>query len=413
MRILITGCTYFPSRNGQAIFTINLAEGLAAQGHEVLVVIPKIKETPILEKRNGVDIIQVPALNLSRLHEESATPIFPVKEVRPILERFSPDIIHIHDHYPLSRTFVDEARKLRIKVVGTNHFVPENLTPYIPGHSIARPLLNFVMWKWMLSTFNLLDFATAPSKTAAEILRDQKFKLPVYPISCGVNTKRFKVEPDIDIRQWREKYNLAVDKPIFLFVGRVDSEKNIEVLINAVRIRKRKDIQLVIAGNGANKKHLESITHNYGVGDQVKFLGFVPNEDLPALLNVSDIFTMPSEAELLSIASLEAMACGKPLLLANARALPELVHNGMNGYLFEPGSSIDAARKIDILLERQQEWKIMGEKSLQIVQAHTIENTIAGYTILYEYLINGQGMPDPIKEWMTIRPGSTINTSYA
>jgi glycosyltransferase involved in cell wall biosynthesis len=172
-------------------------------------------------------------------------------------------------------------------------------------------------------------------------------------------------------------------------------------------------MQLAIAGNGANKKHLESIIHHYGLEDQVKFLGFIPNEDLPALLNVSDIFTMPSEAELLSIASLEAMACGKPLLLANAKALPELVHNGMNGFLFEPGSSIDAAKKIDILLERKQNWKIMGEHSLQMVQAHTIENTISGYTILYEYLINGQGMPDPIKEWMIIRPGSTINSSYA
>ena len=57
MRILITGCTYFPSRNGQAIFTINLAEGLAAKGNKVLVVIPKLKGLPSLSKRNGVDII--------------------------------------------------------------------------------------------------------------------------------------------------------------------------------------------------------------------------------------------------------------------------------------------------------------------------------------------------------------------
>ena len=406
MRILITGCTYFPSRNGQAIFTINLAEGLAAQGHTILVVIPRLKETPSLTERNGVKIIQTPAFDLSFVHSESAMSLFPIRKVRTILNEFQPDIIHIHDHYPLSKAFVIEAKKRHIKVVGTNHFVPDNLSPYIPGYKYFKSFYNQIMWKWMLSTYNQLDFATAPSRTAAEILRNQNIKLPVYPISCGVDTSRFKLDSLIEKQIWREKYHLDPEKPVFLFVGRVDAEKKIDVLVKALNIRQKDDIQFAIAGSGAYRKHLETIVNQLELQNQVKFLGFIPDSDLPSLLNSIDVFTMPSEAELLSIASLEAMACAKPLLLARARALPELVHNEKNGYLFESGSSEDAARKIDILLKQKDGWQQMGLESLNLVQTHTLENTIAGYSMLYEALLSNVKLPNPQTEWLTLRPGA-------
>ncbi len=72
MRILITGCTYFPSRNGQSIFTINLAEGLAAQGNKVLVVIPTRDGQPKEYQRNEVDIREIPSLDLGRIHPDAA-----------------------------------------------------------------------------------------------------------------------------------------------------------------------------------------------------------------------------------------------------------------------------------------------------------------------------------------------------
>jgi glycosyltransferase involved in cell wall biosynthesis len=372
-----------------------------------LVVIPKLLEAPLLVERNAVTIIQTPALDLSKLHSESAMSLFPLQEVRKIIKDFQPDIVHVHDHYPLSRTFVTEARKNNIKVVGTNHFVPDNLSPYIPGYKYFKSFFNATMWTWMLSTFNLLNFATAPSRTAAELLRNQKIKLPVYPISCGVDTNRFKHEHAINKTFWREKYHLDLKKPVLLFVGRVDAEKKIDILINALKIRNLDDIQLAVAGTGAYKKHLEDLVMHLGISNQVKFLGFIPDSDLPALLNSIDIFTMPSEAELLSIASLEAMSCAKPLLLANARALPELVHNQKNGYLFEPGSPQDAARMISMFISQKDRWKIMGQESLNMVQTHTLSNTIAGYSMLYEALLSNSSLPNPQTEWLAIRPGGS------
>lgn len=412
MRILITGCTYYPSRNGQSIFTINLAEGLAAQGNHVLAVIPSLDGKETFFERNGVLVQKIRSMDLSWIHPETTMSFFPGPQVRDILDEFHPDIIHIHDHYPISNTFVQEAKKRDIRIVGTNHFVPDNLAPYVPGSTHFISLLSKIMWKWMLFTFNQMDFATAPSRTAAEILREQKIKLPVYPISCGVDTKRFKPKSDIDKAFWRKKYNLDPSKPIFLFVGRVDFEKKIDVLIRALKIRNKDDMQLAIAGGGSNKNHLENLVKTLDLEKQVRFLGYVPNEDLPSLINAIDIFTMPSEAELLSIASLEAMACAKPLLLAKARALPELVHDGENGYLFKAGSASDAAAKIDLLIQQSANWQTMGSKSLHLAQSHTLENTIEAYSMLYYALVAGRKLPNPQTEWPTMRPGATSLKKY-
>ncbi len=407
MRILITGCTYFPSLNGQSIFTINLAEGLAAQGNKVLVVIPALDGKPKIHFRNGVEIQEIESFDLGRFHSEAAMSFFPGRQVREILNRFQPDIIHIHDHYPLSNTFVHEGKKREIRLVGTNHFVPDNLTPYVPGSKYFASILGKIMWQWMLFTFNHLDFATAPSRTAAEILRQQHIKLPVYPISCGVNIRRFMPQPSIDRTEWKKKYKLDPDKPTILFVGRVDAEKKIDIIIQALKLRQKNDIQFAVAGTGSYKKHLEELVIHLHMENQVHFLGFVPNEDLPSLINSVDLFTMPSEAELLSIASLEAMACAKPLLLANARALPELVHQGKNGFLFSPGSSKDAAEKIDYFLAHPDQWTSLGTESLRLVQTHTIENTIAAYSMLYYALVAGRELPNPQTEWLQIRPGAS------
>ncbi len=413
MRILITGCTYYPSRNGQAIFTINLAEGLAARGNKVLVVIPALGGKTREYERNGVQIIELDSLDLGKLHSEAVMSFFPGKQIRSILDEFQPDLIHIHDHYPISNTFVREGKKRKIKVVGTNHFVPDNLSPYVPGSAHFFKILSWIMWKWMRFTFDQLDFATAPSRTAAEILRQQNIRLHIYPVSCGVDTNRFKPDPSIDRGLWLHKYGITSKKPVFLFVGRVDVEKKLDLLIRTIDFRKKDDITLAIAGNGSHRKHLEQLVQTLGLENQVKFLGFVPNEDLPSLINAVDIFTMPSEAELLSIASLEAMACGKPILLANARALPELVHNGKNGYLFKPGSIQDLASKIDLLVTQSDNWQEMGKVSLRMAQAHTLENTITGYSMLYYTLVAEKKLPNPQTEWLKIRPGAAALTEIS
>ena len=388
MRIFISGTTYLPAMNGQAIFTANLAKGLAQRGHDVLVAYPSEKGTAYSSRENGIRLEGVSSVSLRRWHEDAHFTPFPSKQVHQLIKTFQPEIIHIQDHYLLSRSAVLAARQYNIKSIGTNHFMPENLAPYVPWFARAKSIFNWVGWKWMLDVYNLVDVATAQSKASAGLVKGYGLHVPVFPVSCGIDLGRFHPHPNIDRLACRAKFGIAPNRNVFFFVGRVDKEKRLDVLIHAVHQLNRDDLQLVIAGKGAALKELQSLAKELNLGPRVHFTGFISDEDLPSLLNCVDIFTMPSEAELLSIASLEAMACARPVLLANAVALPELVTNGVNGYLFEPGNIEDAARCMSLLTDHPERWEEMGQASLKHASEYGLDSVLEKYEKIYQALLS-------------------------
>ncbi len=383
MRILIGGTTYYPARNGQAVFTTQLAEGLVQRGHQVLMLGQSEQGRPYRKVHNGVMIFADRAISLGLWNPSAKATPFPGRSAWQAMEDFRPELVHIQDHYPISRYALRFARLNGIKVLGTNHFMPENLAPYLGVLASWKPVYEKVLWNWVLEVYNRLELVTAPSRTAAEILRRQGIRPPVIPISCGIDLARFRPLPQIDRQACRRRYGLDPEKRIFLFVGRIDGEKRLDVLIRAISLLKRNDVQLAIAGRGAAQEGLLALARSLGVDERVRFTGFVPDADLPALLNSVDFFAMPSQAELLSIATLEAMACARPVLLARALALPELVAEGINGYTFTPGDPVDAAQKMDLLVRQPDRWGAMGAASLAKATAHSIENVLQRYEDLY------------------------------
>ncbi len=391
MKILISSQTYMPDANGQAIFTTNLAEGLVRKRHEVVVLVPSGSLSGGREVRNGVDIGFVPAFSLSPWYPSVHITPIPSLSVNPLFDEFRPDLVHIQDHYFLSRSVVHAAGARGVPVIGTNHFLPDNLSRnfLIPSaiRSKVMPMVERLLWRNMLSLYNRLELITTPTPTAADILTKQGIVPPVQPVSCGVDTSLFRPDPGVDRIAVRRKYGLQVEKALFVFVGRVDYEKRLDVLLRALALLDRDDVQLAIAGRGLHLAALWELAKSLGSGERVRFLGFVPGEDLPSLLNVSDVFVMPSEAELQSIATLEAMAVGLPVLAARAGALPELVEDGVNGYLFKAGDAEDAVRCIARLLEERDSWEEMGQASREKVIPHNVENTVQTYEGLYDALV--------------------------
>ena len=399
MRILIASTIEYIAFHGQAIFTINLAEGLVKNGHTVMALVSSDRGHSYQLEHNGVHVQAVNAVDLSLFHPDTSLPLFSAKAVSHILEAFQPDIVHIQDHYFLSRNAAITAHRLGIKCVGTNHFMPENLAPYVPLVSRIKPVYNWVLWHWMRETYDRLDAVACPSGTAARILHSVKVRPPIFPISCGGNTHFFRPDPTVNRLAWRTRYGIDPQKTIFFFVGRVDREKRLDVLLRAVALLNREDFQLVIGGKGAYQNKLIALTDQLGLGTKVHFTGFIPQEDLPSVLNSIDIFAMPSEAELLSIATLQAMGCSRPVLAANAVALPELVTEGSNGLLFKPGDATDAARCMKWFTVHPERWANMGAASLDKVQAHSLENIVHEYEALYEKVLAGDSLtplPSPL-----------------
>ena len=161
MRILVAGTVNYPALNGQAVFTEHLTEGLAKQGHKVLSVFPSEKGSAYQIWRNGVEIEALKSINLNMLHPDAYFSLFSERAIQRIFDSFEPEIVHIQDHFPVGRGVVQVACHRKVKLIGTNHFMPENLAAYVPVISNIKPVYRKIMWTWMLDVYNRLDVATA------------------------------------------------------------------------------------------------------------------------------------------------------------------------------------------------------------------------------------------------------------
>jgi len=265
--------------------------------------------------------------------------------------------------------------------------MPENLAPYLPLWKSGQPLYRAVLWRWMLQLYNSLDFVTVQSRTAGEILAGRGLRRPPRHISCGVDLAEFYVDDTVDQQAVRRSFGLHPTAHLLLYVGRVDEEKRLDLLIHALARSGRMDCHLAVGGRGAALTALKELVTRLGLGERVHFLGYVPDGEKRNLLNSADIFTMPSDAELLSIATLEAMACGRPILAARAQALPELVTEQENGRLFRANDVDDAASVLADLISHPQTWPGMGAASRRRAESHGWPGVLAGYTQLYEEAI--------------------------
>lgn len=387
MKIAIASQTYDLHTNGQGVFAVHLAEGLAATGDQVMVLTPSERFSAYQETRNGVLIRAITALSLSPLYDDVHVTPFPGPQVAKWLREFQPDVVHIQDHYPLCSAVVEVASQRDLPLVGTNHFLPDNIIMNVELFNQFHDFSQEILWKTVLRIYNRLTLTTAPTETAVRILKQNGLRTPAQAVSCGVDLSRFRPDPAVDSAEYRRRYHIDTAKIAFLYVGRLDLEKRLDVLLQALHQSGRADIQIVIAGHGERKKDLLELVEELKLDSRVIFTGYIPDEDLPGLYNSVDYFAMPSEAELQSIATLEAMGTGRPVLAANARALPELVKHKINGYLFQCDDPADAARGMQWLVEQKPDWQKLSQASLEIVRQHDIQRTIQRYQEIYKSLV--------------------------
>lgn len=384
MRILLAGQTYFREDNGQAVFTCRLAKGLAAQNHQVLVIAPSPDKTTGYTVQERVLLLQVPTLRLPfncnlTFHARDA--------IAEAMESFQPDIVHLQDHYFLTRSVFTAARKNGVPQVGTNHFLPDNIADNLCLPRWSRPLATRLLWAHMLARYNRLHYVTAPTRTGVTILEEQRLRPPTQPISCGIDTDRFQ-PPTLSARRLaRKQFALDQEQTVFLYVGRLDHEKGLDTVVRAFAALDDDQTRLILAGRGSYRTALIKCCTRLNITQKVLLPGFVPEADLPALLHCADCFIMAGHAELQSIATLEAMASGLPVLAADARALPELVTDHCNGFLFPPRSVNALEQAFRRFLRNRHQWPTWGEESRRRACTHDHTRTVEAYARLYRQVL--------------------------
>jgi glycosyltransferase involved in cell wall biosynthesis len=241
-------------------------------------------------------------------------------------------------------------------------------------------------WKYLVYFFNLTDWTIIPTKTGADMFIKRGLKTNITPISNGLETEVFN--PENDGEYLRKKFNLP-NKNIVLFTGRINEEKNLDVLIKSIPyVLEKIDAHFLIVGSGGEYKNkLMNLAKKLHITDHITFTDFIDWKDYPNIYNIADVFAIPSESELQSIVTMEAIASGLPVVVVNKGALPELA-NMNNGFIFEPKNSKQMAEYIDKILSNEELKKIMGENSLKLIKKHSMESVTYQFEKTFEKVIN-------------------------
>ncbi len=387
MKILIASDLHYPTINGVATFSRNLARGLADRGHEVLVIAPsqtgkKCKEVDGNHVIYRTASVPFPFYQNFRISPNAA------REVKKIIHDFDPDVIHIQMVLWIGQAALRYGNKAGIPIVSTNHAMPENLMDNMRLLApISRPI-NYIMTAYGARFHSKADFVTLPTQSAIDMLNaGDKIDTPMEAVSNGIDLTRFTVGTADD--SIYDTFNLPKDRPIISYVGRLDAEKHLPVLLRAfVRVlAELPETHLLIVGDGTESLNLKALARDLRIDENVTFSGRVSDIELVELHKVGTVFCMPSPAELQSIATLEAMARGQPVVAVDAGALRELCQHERNGYLCEQDDDEGIAEGLIAIVSDKALRKRMSKESLAIANTHNLNTTLERFEQIYEDLI--------------------------
>lgn len=417
MRIAITSDLYYPMTNGVAVFAHNLAKGLAKQGHEVMVICPSFTGKHHRTKQDGVTTVylrsirfpfypdqinEVPEgkkilkMKLPRLAYRHGLwiTVDPYPELKKALRKFRPDVIHNQTAEMIAIAARRYAKKDNIPMVSTGHAYPDNLTSQV---KLLRPIkrpLDAILRTYMASFLKHSEYATMPTEMAIDDLvpkKRKRFNVTVEPLSNGVDLSQFT--PGSARAKVLKKFHLEPGKLRVLYVGRVDPEKSISNVVTAFAgvLDQVPEAELVIVGDGTDRRHLNDLVRALGITAQVKFLGRVMPPDVIDIYRSATVFATASETETQGIVLIEAAATGLPLVAVDAGAVRELCQNRQNGYLCTPRRTEEMTDALVKILQDEKLQTKYSAKSLEIAQKHDLSHTLRRFVEIYEEAIELKG----------------------
>lgn len=252
------------------------------------------------------------------------------RRVKRIIREGGYNIIHCHTPVgaAVARLAARKARKNGTKVIYTAH-----------GFHFYKgaPWLNWLVYfpvEWLLSPLTdvLITINREDYERAKRLLRAKKV---VYIPGVGIDVSRFRGNAEQGAALRRE-LGIPEDAAVLLSVGDLNKNKNHRAVLEALARMENRNLHYVVCGRGPLKEELEAFAREKGLGDRVRFVGY--RNDIPAFYAMADVFVFPSFREGLSVSVMEAMASGLPIVCSRIRGNTDMVEDGVNGYLTEPGN---------------------------------------------------------------------------
>ena len=371
MKIVQTPVRFYPSIGGVENYVYNLSKELVKRGHKVTVICANEPNTKREETINGVDVKRLPYLG--KIANTNITPTLPLELLK---EDF--DIIHTHLPTPWSADWSVIFAKLKKRpVILTYH-----------NDIVAKGFASYIAKFYNLTSLNLvLRIAKKIIITQLKYFEHspylEKYKDKIEIVPVGVDTGRFK------------PLNVDEEEHTLLFLSVLDrfhEYKGLEYLLKALKTVKDeiRDVRLIVGGDGELKTYYQEMANRLGIGDNVEFVGFIPDSKLVEYYNRCSVFVLPSyssDQEGFGIVLLEALACGKPVVTTEIVGVSNDVHEFNAGVVVKPCDVKSLADAILGILQDSDLRRRMRKNGRKIAEKYSWRKVAAMVEKIYTELV--------------------------
>ena len=348
MKVLITTDWYAPVINGVVTSVLLLQRELEKLGHEVRVV---TLSNNLHTYKDG-NVYYMGSVSANKIYPGARLKINRNRSLLHELVAWRPDVIHSQCEFSSFRVAYALSNRLGVPIVHTYHTVYEDYTHYFsPSVRVGRAVVS-VFSRWICGRTACV---VAPSRKVEKLLREYGVRCRIEVIPTGVDLGAYRREPDGErMAALRRRWALPEDRTVLLFLGRMAKEKNLEQLVDQIAAAGRRDVTLLLVGDGPDRE--EVLDYARGKGLDVIFTGMVPHGEVADYYRLGDLFVTASTSETQGLTYFEALAAGVPVLCRRDPCVEGVVEDGVNGWQYDSGE--DFGRRLsdfcaDAALRRQ------------------------------------------------------------
>ncbi len=347
--VMIAGNPIGKSYGGVAVHVDNLTK-LLSNSKEITPILVTFGEENSTYEKNGIQFFVLKRLTYGKY-------LFPLQifydllRLDKLIKKINPDLIHIQSTVPtFSLSGIYLAKKYKVLLTLHGYF-KEEYKFHTGVEKIFNRFLSTPLEKRALKKIpNIITVCPQIKEMIQKITQSNIFVVP-----NGIDVKAIQAFKPIKTR---------TNHTIF-YIGVLNKRKGVDDLIRAIPLVKNeiKDIKLYIAGTGPDLNKLKNLTKNLNIEENVKFLGFISEENKFSYMKSTDIFVLATYWESFPLVLLEAMACEKPIITTDVAGNPFAVIDGSNGFLVKPGNWRQISEKLIYLFKNEEMIKRMGEES--------------------------------------------------